>query len=595
MFLRAFFTFQTLSFRKTTPFPTKNGKKNVYLHKNTNNKVETRKVNIIFTTDIHGNYFPYDFRHDCWGKGSLQRVHGFVAQQVRRLSGSTILIDGGDILQGEPTAYYFNFVDRSTKHKASDMCNFIGYDVAVIGNHDIECGHELFDAYVEGCNFPILGANAVSIESGLPYFEPYTMLTRSGIRIAIIGFTSPAIPHWVPHRVWQDLRFDDIKESARKWIEYVKQHEHPDFIIGLFHSGMDEGIVTDDYRENAVRDTITDVDGFDLVLYGHDHSSNMEEIESPSGKSVLCVNSGSFAHSVAEIRVKFTIDDSGAIKHDMTSQLYYIGKLHNVHCAEFKRHFKEEFLAVKKFASKKIGRFTKRVDVSDAYFGSSAYIDFIHKLQLEVSGADISFVAPFFFNASIEEGDVKISDVFNLYRFEDKLYTLLLTGKEIEQYLEMSYATWTCQMNGPDDPLLLLSPMKNNPEKMGFKNFLFNFDSAAGICYDVDVSHPAGSKISIRSMADGSPFSYQKTYKVAMTAYRANGGGELLTKGAGLTKEQIDQRTLTHSEHDIRHYMIEYISRMKNITPEKMGLWRFIPVDWAEAAEKREREILFSK
>jgi len=558
--------------------------------------LETRKVNILFTTDIHGNYFPYDFRHDCWGKGSLQRVHGFVAQQVRRLSGSTILIDGGDILQGEPTAYYFNFVDRRERHKVSDMCNFIGYDVGVIGNHDIECGHELFDSFVSGCNFPILGANVISLSTGQPYFEPYTILVRSGIRIAIIGFTSPAIPHWIPHRVWSDLRFDDIKESARYWVSYVREHESPDFIVGLFHSGMDEGIVTDDYRENAVRETVSSVDGFDLVLYGHDHSSNMEEIESPSGKSVLCVNSGSYAHSVSEVRLKFTLDSDGHVsKHDLSSQIYYIGKLHNVHCSEFKRHFKDEFLAVKKFASKKIGRFLEGVKVSDAYFGSSAYIDFIHGLQLEVSGADISFVAPFFFNACIEAGDVKISDVFNLYRFEDNLYILELTGKEIENYLEMSYASWTAQMHSASDPLLLLSPMKNNPSKMGFKNFLFNFDSAAGICYDVDVSHPAGSKISIRSMSDGTPFSYEKVYRVAMTAYRANGGGELLTKGAGLSKEEIDRRTISFSEHDIRFYMIEYISRLKNVTPKALNHWRFVPVDWVAEAEKRERKLLFDE
>lgn len=573
------------------------GKKIVSLHLKTKRTLEARKVNIIFTTDIHGNYFPYDFRHDCWGKGSLQRVHGFVAQQVRRLSGSTILIDGGDILQGEPTAYYFNFVDRSQgRHKVSDICNFIGYDIGVIGNHDIECGHELFDSFVDGCNFPILGANVTSIETGMPYFEPYTILVRSGVKIAVIGFTSPAIPHWIPHRVWSDLKFEDIRQSASYWVDYVRRTENPDFVIGLFHSGMDEGIVTDEYRENAVRETVSNVDGFDLVLYGHDHSSNMEEVESPSGKSVLCVNAGSFAHSVAEIRIKFTIDENGAVvKNDMSSQLYYIGKLHNVHCSEFKRHFKKEFLDVKKFASKKIGRFLERVDVTDAYFGSSAYIDFIHQLQLEVSRADISFVAPFFFNASIEAGDVRISDVFNLYRFEDKLYTLELTGKEIENFLEMSYATWTNQMNGPDDALLLLSPMKNNPEKMGFKNFLFNFDSAAGICYDVDVSHPAGSKISIRGMSDGTPFSYEKRYKVAMTAYRANGGGELLTKGAGLSKEEIERRIISHSEHDIRHYMIEYISKLKNVTPKKMGHWRFVPVDWVQAAEERERNILFPK
>ena len=159
----------------------------------------------------------------------------------------------------------------------------------------------------------------------------------------------------------------------------------------------------------------------------------------------------------------------------------------------------------------------------------------------------------------------------------------------------MSYASWTAQMHSASDPLLLLSPMKNNPSKMGFKNFLFNFDSAAGICYDVDVSHPAGSKISIRSMSDGSPFSYEKTYRVAMTAYRANGGGELLTKGAGLSKEEIDRRTISYSEHDIRHYMIEYISQLKNVTPKAMNNWRFVPVDWVAEAEARERELLFSK
>ena len=174
--------------------------------------METRKINIIFTTDIHGNYFPYDFRHNRWGKGSMQRVHAFVAQQVKKDSGSTILIDGGDMLQGEPSSYFFNYVSRQkpsdfpfpvkfpprdmfARHKAADICNFIGYDVGVIGNHDIETGHEIYDKFVSDCNFPILAANAINTETNEPYFEPYTILYRSGIRIAVIGFTTPAIPH----------------------------------------------------------------------------------------------------------------------------------------------------------------------------------------------------------------------------------------------------------------------------------------------------------------------------------------------------------------------------------------------------------------
>ncbi|MBQ2587091.1 MAG: bifunctional metallophosphatase/5'-nucleotidase, partial [Bacteroidaceae bacterium] len=168
--------------------------------------METRKINIIYTTDVHGNYFPFDFRRNRWGKGSLQRVHAFVAQQVKRFSGSTILIDGGDMLQGEPASYYFNFEHPSERHKVADMCNFIGYDVGVIGNHDIETGHDIFDLFVRNCNFPILGANAINLETEQPYFEPYTMLYRSGVKIAVIGFITPAIPHWVPTRMWEGMR-----------------------------------------------------------------------------------------------------------------------------------------------------------------------------------------------------------------------------------------------------------------------------------------------------------------------------------------------------------------------------------------------------
>ena len=558
--------------------------------------MDTRKVNIIFTTDIHGNYFPYDFRHDRWGKGSMQRVHAYVAQQVKRLGGATILIDGGDMLQGEPTSYYYNFVNRGERHKVADMCNFVGYDIGVVGNHDIETGHDVFDRFVDDCTFPILGANAVDEETGEPYFEPYTILVRSGIRIAVIGFTTPAVPHWIPRRVWSGIRFEDIHESAERWVKFVREHEHPDFVVGLFHSGMDEGIVTPEYRENAVRETVSQVEGFDLVLYGHDHSSNMEEVEAPDGRSVMCINPGSYAHSVAEVRLKFSLDAEGHVqKYDMDAQLRYIGTIHNSHAVEFRRHFKRDFADVQAYASRHIGHFLAGIDITDAYFGSSAYIDFIQSLQLSVSHADLSLAAPLFFNASIDEGDVKVSDLFNLYRFEDKLYTLRLTGREIKNYLEMSYANWTNQMRSADDNLLLLSPMKSNPERMGFTNFIFNFDSMAGLRYTVDVRKPTGEKVCIESMADGSPFDFNRGYSVAMTAYRANGGGELLTKGAGLTKEEIDRRILDITPRDIRHYMMEYIEHQSNVRPQALHLWRFVPEDWVKAAEERERKLLFGK
>ena len=274
---------------------------------------ETKHLKIIFTTDVHGNYFPYDFRHDHWGKGSLQRVHAFVAKVVQESPGNTLLIDGGDMLQGEPTAYYFNNHCENSRHRVADICNYIGYDVAVIGNHDIEMGKHIYDKYVKECSFPILGANAINIETGEPYFQPYEVFYRQGLKIAVIGFITPAIPHWIPKEIWKGLRFEDIRESAEKWVKTVKEEENPDFIIGLLHSGMDEGIVTENYKENATRETAENVEGFDLILYGHDHASNMEEVTTKGGRNVPCINPGCYAHSVAVIDVDFRINEHGKV------------------------------------------------------------------------------------------------------------------------------------------------------------------------------------------------------------------------------------------------------------------------------------------
>ena len=515
------------------------------------------KIKIIFTTDVHGFYFPYDFRHARWCKGSLQRVHGYVAQQCKENPAGTILIDGGDMLQGEPTSYYFNFVAREGHHRVADICNYIGYDVAVVGNHDIETGHEVFDSYVDSCNFPVLGANVIDTETNEPYFQPYTTLRRGGVKIAVIGFITAAIPQWIPHQIWSDMKFEGVKESAEKWVKKVQETEKPDYIIGLFHSGMSEGIETEQYKENEVRDVAEQVAGFDIILYGHDHSSNIEQIANPEGKEIWCLNPGCHAISVAEVDVTFDIDEKDNVLDKQTeAKIQYIGGLRNTNTIEYMRIFMKDFQAVKKYAEEKIGVFANRIDIQDAYFGSSAYIDLIQELQLFISGADISFSAPLFFNASIEAGEVSISNLFDISRFEDHLFTLEMTGKEIKDYLEMSYGGWINQMKSADDLMLQIAPMKNKPDMMGFANFIFNFDSAAGIKYEVDVRKPVGERINIFCMDDGQPFDMEHKYIVAMTAYRANGGGELLTKGAGLTKEEIEHRIKAMSKMDIRYYML---------------------------------------
>ena len=262
---------------------------------------------------------------------------------------------------------------------------------------------------------------------------------------------------------------------------------------------------------------------------------------------------------------------------------------------EFMERFSPQYATIQDFVSKRIGRFTKTVSTRPAYFGSSAFIDLIHTLQLDISGADISLAAPLSYDTQIKEGDIYVYDMFNLYKYENMLYTMKLSGKEVHDALEMSYDLWTNRMTSPDDHILLLrdQPREGAADRAAFKNFSFNFDSAAGIIYTVDVTKPCGSKVTILSMADGTPFHMDKMYTVALNSYRGNGGGELLTKGAGISQDELKERIISSTDKDLRYYLMQYIEQKKVIEPRALGQWKFIPEEWAVPASKRDYEFLF--
>jgi len=134
---------------------------------------------------------------------------------------------------------------------------------------------------------------------------------------------------------------------------------------------------------------------------------------------------------------------------------------------------------------------------------------------------------------------------------------------------------------------------KNDQQRLGFKNFTFNFDSAAGIIYEVDVTKPDGEKVKILSMADGTPFDETKTYRVAMNSYRANGGGELLTKGAGIAKDELEKRIVWRSDRDQRYYLMKEIEKRGTVYPKANNNWRFVPEELVAPAAKRDRALLF--
>ena len=263
----------------------------------------------------------------------------------------------------------------------------------------------------------------------------------------------------------------------------------------------------------------------------------------------------------------------------------------------FVEHFQPAVDSVKAFVDRRIGEFENSIYTRDCYFGSAAFTDFIHDLQLKLTGADISFNAPLSFNTSIKAGPVYVSDMFNLYRYENLLYVVRMTGEEIRKHLEMSYDQWVNTMKSPDDHIMLLNTDGSTDDKQRFmfKNLAFNFDSAAGIDYEVDVTKPDGQKVHILRMSNGEPFDEAKWYKVAMNSYRGNGGGELITRGAGISLSELKNRIIFQSDRDQRHYLMQEIEKAGRLNPQAHGNWRFVPEEWAKPAIERDRQLLFGR
>ena len=546
---------------------------------------KTVTLRIVETSDVHGAFFPYNFTERRDMSGTMARVSSYLKRQRKEMGNRLILLENGDILQGQPTCYYTNFVATDKPNIAAEVVNYMKYDAQTFGNHDVEVGHKVYDKWIKELDCPVVGANIIDLKSGKPYVEPYVIIEREGVRVAILGMLTPAIPNWLHQSLWSGMRFEEMVSCTKRWVKILREQEKADVVIGLFHSGWDGGIVTDEYDEDATQKVAEQVEGLDVIFFGHDHRERNTTV-----KNVLCLDPSCNAQKVAvatiQVRNGKVTSKKGELI-DMTKEPLD---------EDFMRHFQPRIDEVKAFVERKIGVFNENMLSRDAFFGPAAFVDLIHQLQLEHTGADVSFTAPLTFNSEIKAGPVYQSDMFKLYRFENGIYVVRMTGKEIRNFLEMSYDQWVNTMTSPDDHIMLLAPkVAGDNQRENFKNFTFNFDSAAGIDYVVDVTKPNGQKVHILQLSDGRPFDENAWYRVAMNSYRGNGGGELLVRGAGIPLDSIPQRIEYQSERDQRHYLTEMIEREGSITPKSLNNWRFIPEAWALPAIERDRKLIFGE
>lgn len=577
---------------------------------------------IVETTDVHGMIFPYNFISDKEEKTSMAHIATYI-KGLRKEGKAVLLLDDGDVLQGQPTVYYYNFIATNKIHIWADILNYLKYDAITMGNHDVEAGKSVYDKWAREVQAPVLAANLVDEKNGEPYFKPYAIVMKEGIKIAILGMIEPALERQLPKVLYQGLKTEDMIETAKKWVKVIMEKEKPDMLIGLFHAGAN---YTEDNtankNENASQLVAQNVEGFDIIFVGHDHQGwsgqgyddttkqKTKEVKSPSGKIVPIFGGVNGARYIASVDTTM-IYDKETKKWNNTFKGELIDPSTLNADKDFLDKFQNEEKEIKEWVKRPIGELKTTISSDEAMFSDSYFLSLIHKLQFEIAEkelgqkADISFAAPLSKDASLKAGTIKVSDMFSLYPYENFFYVMKLTGGQIKDIMEYSYANWFNTMKNVNDNIIAFKKDDNgnliyNERYKSYDTMTptYNYESFAGLNYTVDVTKNPGEKVNIISMSNGDKFDTNKEYIIAINSYRGSGGGGHLTLGAKIPLETLQNMNLVikSTDKDLRYYMMDLFEKGKEpITVEKIGNWKVIPENYAEAGKKKDYPLLYPK
>lgn len=552
-------------------------------------------LTILTTNDVHGSWFDSSYVEGGRVRNSLFAINHYV-DSVRQADGAknVLLLDAGDCLQGDNAAYYFNYVDTVTPHLFPRLMEYMKYDAVAVGNHDIETGHPVYDRVTadltrNGVGF--LASNAVRNDNGKPYFQPYKVLKRAGLKIVVLGYTNANMKAWLTEELWSGMHFEKIADVVQADVDRITAKEKPDVFIVLMHSSTGEG--DGQVLEAEGLDVFNNVKGVDWVISSHDHRPFVKTREDRG-----FLNSGSHSRNVGYGKMHLKVEGHKVVSRTYETSLIPVDarKADSV----MREHFQADFQAVKAFTVKEVGVLNTDLWTRDAYRGMSDYVNLLHTLELGCEPAQISFAAPLTFNGHVKPGVLVFNDLFTIYPYENQLFVVSMSGEEIVRYLEASYERWINTISSPREHLLKIQPRvdaRTSGSRWSFINSAFNFDSAGGLNYTVDVTKPFGSRVNIRSLANGAAFDPAARYNVAMTSYRASGGGGLL-KEAGVDTDRIDDRTVARYP-EIRNILYDYLMTNGSIDPEVIGKpavvgsWEFIPASLAKPALDADMALLF--
>lgn len=508
-------------------------------------------LTILGTTDIHGHIYNWSYEDGQEIDDSGMVKVKSVIDEVKKENPNTILLDAGDLIQGTILTDEIYTRDLERINPMIDVFNYIGYDAMVLGNHEFNFGIDVVDKLMVDADFPVLGANIYN-KDGTNYADPYTVVEKAGLRIGVLGLTTPNIPRWDGDKV-KDLDFIGMDEAADIHMDDLKG-ENVDLIVTVAHAGLDKEYIEGD----DMRTVIEEHPEIDVSIVGHSHAS----VENTVGTTIV-----GGARSEGREVIRFDIDL--AEKDDewevLDKRVELIETKDYKASEDLKEYTKEYHETTLEFISGEIGTatgdFVPEAEVKgipEAQIRDTAVMDLINMIQLKDSEADVSAAALFSSTSNIEEGTITYADIFDIYKFPNTLVKVEVSGQELMDYMEWSVKYYNTFEEGD-------VTISFNPEVRAYL-----YDMFAGVDYKIDISKPAGERITDLEF-EGEAVKADDTLTLVVNDYRYS----------GLKNEEIISGDPIYESAPVssRELIYDYIKESGTIDPVVDNNWEIIGAD----------------
>lgn len=501
---------------------------------------QTVELVVATTTDVHGRLRAWDYyANQSEAVRGLSRAATIVDSVRAANPGRVILLDAGDLLQGNPLAYVAARVVADRTNPIVAAMNAMQYDAAAIGNHEYNYGVPYFDSVVRQAKFPFLSANTYRIDpAGVHAYRPWTIIERAGVKVGIVGATTPGVAVWDAENIRGRLRFGDIVPAVREAVREARA-AGADVILVTVHSGLDgpssyDTVTTGVPAENVAGRIAAEVPGIDLLLYGHSH----RESRGTTIGQTLLIQPKNWAASVAVAHL--VVSRSGGawrVTEKRSDLVQAAGHAENPTVLAATDAAHRETVA---YVTTPVGTTSERWSTDSARVKDTPLIDFILEIERKVAGADLASTAAFSTDLVIGPGPITIAQVAQLYPYDNTLRAVRISGKQLRDYLEFSARYWRT----PASPT---GPLEADPAIPAY-----NFDIVSGVDYVIDVSRPIGSRIT-RLDYKGVAVRNGDSFTMALNNYRqTGGGGYAMLSGAPVVYDK---------QQEVRQLLIDEVKR----------------------------------